>query len=105
MKKFVDLLTDDQRDELKNCYMVTSENELWKLTQDEGDELTEENFKVLFPTEEGFLVATIEHISYYEPEKGDFDFSVGDDGDYFYRENAPEKVVEFLDKVLNMAQY
>lgn len=105
MQKFVELLTDDQKDKLKNCYMVTQDNELYKLTQDKGDELTTENFKVLFATEEGFLIATMENIGFYAPENGDYDFYVGDNGDYFSREDTPEYVVEFLDKVLNKAQY
>ena len=48
MQKFIELLTDDQKEQLKNCYLVTQDNELCKLTQDKGDELTTENFKVIF---------------------------------------------------------
>lgn len=105
MKKLVDLLTDEERDKLKNCYMVTSDNELCKLTQDEGDELTAENFIVLFATKEGFVVSTVEQMCYINPKGDDFDFSVGDHSDWFSREYAPEPVVEFLDEYLNKALY
>lgn len=106
MQKFVDLLTDAQKDKLKNCYIITQDNELCKLTLDEGDELTTENFKVLFPkTDEGLMVAMVDNICFYDPNEGDFDFKVGIDGDWFDRNEAPYEVVEFLDEVLNKAKY
>ena len=108
MKKFIDLLTNEQKEELKNCYLVTSDNELWKLTQDNGDELTPESFKVLVKGEEGFVIANIDNISFYEPENEDFDFKVMDESEIlgWFRRNATlESVVEFLDKELNKAQY
>ena len=105
MKRFVDVLTDGTSEELRNYYVCTKDNELLKLTQNKSDELTSENFKVLYVTEEGYIVATVEHICFYNPADKDFDFKVGIDGDWFSRENAPEEVVEFLDNELNKTKY
>ena len=104
MKKFVDLLTDEQKDELKNCYLLADE-ELWYVVGNEDDEINEDNFRVLVITDEGLEIATAENICFYAPENKDFDFMVGTEGDYFGRDNAPEEVVEFLDNYLNKAKY
>ena len=47
----------------------------------------------------------IDNICFYDTDRGDFNFKVGTDGDYFNRDEAPEEVVEFLDEVLNKAKY
>lgn len=105
MKEFVECLTPEQKESFKNWY-IWSDYALNKLVDNESDELTSENFKVIFiiPNDEP-KIATVEDIVYYNPEDNDFDFYIGDDGDYFEREDTPEEVVEFLDKYLNKAQY
>lgn len=108
MKSLNEILTPEQKELFKNWY-VWYEDGLSKLVYNESDELTPENFRVLYITEKsiekGCEVATVDDIKFYEPETKDFDFYIGGDNGFFYRDEAPEEVVEFLDRVLNKAQY
>ena len=107
MKSFEECLTPEQKEYFKNWY-IWYENGLRKLVYNEPDELTAENFRVIYITdrsiEEELEVATVEDIEFFDAKAKDFDFNIGNDK-YFYRDEAPEEVVEFLDKALNKAQY
>jgi len=105
MKNFTECMTPEAREIFKNWY-VWGEETLLKLVDIESDQLTAENLRIIFAkSEDGMAIATVEDIEFYDPEDGDFDFKIGDDGSYIDREEAPKEVVEFLDNYLNKAQY
>lgn len=103
MKNLVEFLTMEEKERLKNCYVFNFDN-LYKMIENKNEELTKENFKVIFVTDNSIQIATIDDIEFYNPECKDFDFKIGDE-DYFARKGAPAEVIEFLDKELNKAQY
>lgn len=103
MKNLAEVLTPEQKESFKNWY-VLRDNEMTKMTDIDYDQPTAENFKVLCVDDE-YKVAAIEDIEFYDPEDDDFDFSIGDEGDYFVRGDTPKEVVEFLDRYLNKSQY
>ena len=103
MKEFVEGLTHEQKEGFKNWYFW-SDKELTKLVDIDYDKLSTENFKVLYVARGECKVATVEDIRFYNPDRKDFDFFIGDNGDYFYRSCAPEEVVIFLDQELRKEQ-
>ena len=109
MKNLVEFLSMDEKEKLKNCYVFYFDN-LYKLIENEHmrkikvKPLTAENFKVIFVTDNSIQIATLEDITFYNPECKDFDFKIGDE-EYFVGNGAPAEVIEFLDKELNKAQY
>ena len=103
MRSFAECLTPKQKKKFKNWY-VYCDSELSKLVDIDYDKLTTENFKVLYVSGGECKVATVEDIRFYNPDRQDFDFFIGDNGDYFYRSCAPEEVVRFLDKELKKEQ-
>ena len=105
MKSFTEVLTPEQKECFKNWYFWDNNTDLFKMVNNENDELTAENFRVIFIDGEEIKVSTVEDIQFYDPEQGDFDFIFNDNENYFSRSSAPEEVVEFLDKYLNKSQY
>lgn len=104
MKKFVEILTQEQKEILKDSYILLGQH-LYKMIENEDGEFMEDNFKVVFTVKKSIVVATADDITYFQPEKGDFDFKIGDSIEHFLRDGAPRAVVEFLDKKLNKTQY
>jgi len=108
MKSLGDFLTPEQKEYFKNWY-VCDDSRIIKLVDNEPDELTPEKFTLIYLTdvfqEEAFYIATVDDITFFDPETDDFDFHIGDDSDFFYRDGTPEEVLKFLDEYLNIAQY
>ena len=105
MKKFVEVLTDEQKECLKGYYIWGNEK-VYKLIDSEV-ELTKENFRILFVSDiDGeMVIATTDDIQYWDPLDFDFDYHIGDGQYCLYRQNTPEEVINFIDKELKRDQY
>lgn len=95
------VLTPEQKEKLKNCYLITSQG---MIALGDSSELSEENFRAfggVTDNDNNIILKelTVDDFRWCD-EYYDDDFEYSDNGDYVSRLYMPKEVVELLDAAI-----